>query len=51
MVLNGGSIAEMASHDELMAMKSFYHTLYMSQFKGRGPADSHGDISLEFENT
>jgi ATP-binding cassette subfamily B protein len=38
MVVNGGEIAEMAPHDELMAKKGFYYDLYMSQFKGKGPA-------------
>jgi ABC-type multidrug transport system fused ATPase/permease subunit len=51
MVLNGGAIAEMASHDELMAMKGFYHSLYMSQFKGKGPAGDPSDIALEFESS
>lgn len=37
MVLNGGVIEEMASHDELMARRGFYYALYMSQFKGKGP--------------
>jgi hypothetical protein len=36
MVPNGGTIEEMASHEELMAEKSFY-ALYMSQLKGKGP--------------
>ena len=51
MVLNGGAIAEMASHDELMATKGFYHSLYMSQFKGKGPVGDPGDIALEFESS
>jgi ATP-binding cassette subfamily B protein len=37
MVLNGGEIVEMDSHDNLMAAKGFYYALYMSQFKGKGP--------------
>jgi ABC-type multidrug transport system fused ATPase/permease subunit len=37
MVLNGGEIVEYAPHDELMADKSFYYALYMSQFKGKAP--------------
>jgi ATP-binding cassette subfamily B protein len=36
MVLNGGEIVEMDSHDNLMAAKGFYYALYMSQFKGKG---------------
>ncbi|MDH4115858.1 MAG: ABC transporter ATP-binding protein/permease [Acidimicrobiia bacterium] len=51
MVLNGGVIEEMAGHDELMAAKGFYHALYMSQFKGKGPAGDPGDIALEFVST
>jgi hypothetical protein len=38
MVLNGGEIEEYASHEELMAAKGFYYSLYMSQFKGKAPA-------------
>jgi ABC-type multidrug transport system fused ATPase/permease subunit len=38
MVLNGGEIVEYAPHNELMAAKGFYYTLYMSQFKGKAPA-------------
>ncbi|MBX7434600.1 hypothetical protein JDV09_21230 [Mycobacterium sp. Y57] len=37
MVLNGGEIVGMAGHDDLMAAAGFYHALYMSQFKGKGP--------------
>jgi ATP-binding cassette subfamily B protein len=39
MVLNGGEIVEMDSHDNLMAAKGFYYALYMSQFKGSAPSD------------
>ena len=51
MVLNGGAIEEMASHDELMAMKGFYHSLYMSQFKGKGAGGDPSDIALDFVST
>ncbi|MGI9616491.1 MAG: ABC transporter ATP-binding protein [Acidimicrobiales bacterium] len=51
MVLNGGAIEEMASHDELMAARGFYYALYMSQFKGRGPAGDPEDIALDFVST
>jgi ATP-binding cassette subfamily B protein len=37
LVINGGEIVEQCPHDELMAMKGFYYTLYMSQFKGKAP--------------
>ncbi|MDX1414985.1 MAG: ABC transporter ATP-binding protein [Candidatus Promineifilaceae bacterium] len=40
MVLNGGEIVEMDSHDKLMAAKGFYYNLYMSQFKGKGPGEN-----------
>jgi ABC-type multidrug transport system fused ATPase/permease subunit len=50
MVLNAGEIVEMGPHDELMAMKGFYYTLYMSQFKGKAPAG--GDAgAAEFVST
>jgi len=51
MVLNGGEIEEMASHDDLMAAKEFYYALYMSQFKGKGPGGDAEDIGLEFVST
>ena len=44
MVLNGGEIVEMDSHDNLMAAKGFYYALYMSQFKGKG---SNGEEQAE----
>lgn len=42
MVVNGGEIEEFGPHDELMARKGFYYNLYMSQFKGKGPAGEAG---------
>ncbi len=45
MVVNGGEIVEQGSHDVLMERKGFYYTLYMSQFKGKGPAG--GDEELD----
>jgi ATP-binding cassette subfamily B protein len=51
MVLNGGAIEELASHDDLMAEKGFYYALYMSQFKGKGPGGDTGDATLEFVST
>jgi ATP-binding cassette subfamily B protein len=51
MVLNGGEIEEMASHDDLMAEKGFYYALYMSQFKGKGPGGDAEEIGLRFVST
>ena len=51
MVLNGGEIEEMASHDELMAARGFYYALYMSQFKGKGPGGDQEEIALDFVST
>ena len=51
MVLNGGAIEEMASHDELMERRGFYYALYMSQFKGKGPGGDPDDIALDFVST
>jgi len=48
LVLNGGVIVEQGPHDELMAAKGFYYNLFMSQFKGKGPAgevDTSGFVS------
>jgi ABC-type multidrug transport system fused ATPase/permease subunit len=51
MVVNGGEIEEMASHDELMAEKGFYYALYMSQFKGKAPAGSAEAADVDFVST
>ena len=52
MVLNGGVIEEMASHDELMAQRGFYYALYMSQFKGKGPdGESDAETMRDFVST
>ncbi len=37
LVINAGEIVEQGTHDDLMAMRGFYHRLYMSQFKGKAP--------------
>jgi ATP-binding cassette subfamily B protein len=38
--INDGRVADVGSHDELMAAKGFYYDLYMSQFRGDArPAD------------
>jgi ABC-type multidrug transport system fused ATPase/permease subunit len=37
LVVNGGEIVEQGPHDELMAARGFYYSLYMSQFKGKAP--------------
>ncbi len=50
MVLNAGEIVEMASHDDLMAMRGFYYALYMSQFKGKAPAGTEA-VDVEFVST
>jgi ATP-binding cassette subfamily B protein len=47
MVVNGG---EMASHDELMAKKGFYYSLYMSQFKGAAPGGMDA-VAMDFVST
>ncbi|HHY55244.1 MAG TPA: ABC transporter ATP-binding protein [Chloroflexi bacterium] len=44
LVVNGGEIVEQGTHDELMALKGFYYKLYMSQFKGKGPAGEAGEV-------
>jgi ATP-binding cassette subfamily B protein len=50
MVVNGGEIVEMASHDELMADRGFYYALYMSQFKGKAPGGAEA-ASVDFVST
>jgi ATP-binding cassette subfamily B protein len=35
LVINGGEVIERGDHESLLAQKGFYHTLYMSQFKGQ----------------
>ncbi|HFE65795.1 MAG TPA: ABC transporter ATP-binding protein [Chloroflexi bacterium] len=51
LVVNGGVIVEQASHDELMAQKGFYYALYMSQFKGKGPAGDGEQVDVDFVST
>ena len=51
MVLNGGEIEEMASHDDLMLAGGFYFALYMSQFKGKGPGGEPEEIAMGFVST
>ena len=51
MVLNGGEIEEMDSHDDLMEAKGFYYALYMSQFKGKGPGGDPEEIAIDFVST
>ena len=50
MVINGGEIEEYAPHDELMAARGFYYSLYMSQFKGKAPAGADAG-SADFVST
>jgi len=38
LVVKAGEIVEQGPHDELMAAKGFYYSLYMSQFKGKAPS-------------
>ena len=48
LVVNAVEIVEQGPHDELMAQQGFYYKLFMSQFKGKGPAgevDTSGFIS------
>jgi len=35
LVINQGEIIERGTHDELMEQKGFYHTMFMSQLRGR----------------
>jgi ATP-binding cassette subfamily B protein len=37
LAVDDGEIVESGPHDELMARKGFYYSLYMSQFKGKAP--------------
>jgi ATP-binding cassette subfamily B protein len=50
MVVNGGQIVEMDSHDNLMAKKGFYYALYMSQFKGAAPGGMEA-VAADFVST
>jgi ATP-binding cassette subfamily B protein len=50
LVLNAGEIVEQGPHDELMAQEGFYYALYMSQFKGKGPA-GEVDTDVGFVST
>ena len=50
MVVNGGEVVEMDSHDNLMANKGFYYALYMSQFKGAAPGGMEA-VAMDFVST
>ena len=50
LVVNGGEIVEIGPHDELMAKRGFYYSLYMSQFKGKMPTDMTADM-VDFVST
>jgi ATP-binding cassette subfamily B protein len=45
LVVNGGEIVEAGTHDELMAARGFYYTLYMRQFKGKAPDGSSAGVA------
>jgi ATP-binding cassette subfamily B protein len=34
LVINEGRIVERGAHEDLLAQEGFYHSLYMSQFRG-----------------
>jgi ATP-binding cassette subfamily B protein len=42
LVIDNGEIIERGTHDELLAQKGFYRSLYVSQFKGRRQPVSEG---------
>jgi ATP-binding cassette subfamily B protein len=46
LVINAGELVEQGSHDELMAQKGFYYTLYMSQFKGKAPGGAEAGTAV-----
>ena len=50
MGVNGGEIVEIISHDNLMAKKSFYYALYMSQIKSTAPGGMDG-VAMDFVST
>jgi len=35
LIIDDGRIVERGDHEELLALKGFYHNLYMSQFRGQ----------------
>lgn len=51
LVVDGGRIVEQGQHDELMAARGAYATLYLSQFKGRGPAAGADAPTTGFAST
>jgi ABC-type multidrug transport system fused ATPase/permease subunit len=50
LVINAGEIVESGAHDELMAAKGFYYTLFMSQFKGKAPGGAEAGTA-DFSST
>lgn len=51
MVLTGGEIEGLASHEDLMAAKGFYYALYVSQFKGEDPGGDPERTAIGFVST
>ncbi len=51
LVIDGGRIVEQGPHEDLMAQRGAYCTLYLSQFKGRGPAAGNTSTGARFTST
>ena len=51
LVVDGGRIVEQGTHSELIALQGAYASLYLSQFKGRGPAADGRDGSSRSPGT
>ncbi|MEI6620532.1 MAG: ABC transporter ATP-binding protein, partial [Actinomycetes bacterium] len=51
LVVDGGRIVEQGRHEDLMALGGAYATLYLSQFKGHGPAAGAPGTATSFAST
>jgi ATP-binding cassette subfamily B protein len=51
LVVDGGWIVEQGTHDELITAHGAYESLYLSQFKGRGPASGGESPATKFTST
>jgi ATP-binding cassette subfamily B multidrug efflux pump len=45
LVIDDGRIVERGTHDELLAQRGFYHSLYMSQFRGQAEPEKRTRVT------
>jgi ABC-type multidrug transport system fused ATPase/permease subunit len=46
LIIDDGRIVERGDHEELLALKGFYHNLYMNQFRGHMVANFESEKNV-----